>query len=118
MRKMVGRLLICGMIATLFWGSALIFDHAFLTGEHTPQLTQTDSAESVIQAVCHDLAAVSDLNLAKEYLQRSIPKAVELTKRMLDVSGFPSDPSGSFLETIGKYILQRMNYTLFFGQIL
>ena len=118
MRKLVGRVLICGMIAALLWGSEWIFIQAFLNGEPTQQMAWIDSAEAVMQAVHRDLSAISDPNLAKEYLQNSLPKAAVLARRILEAIGFQSIPAVSVNETIGKYILQRLNYTLFFGPIL
>lgn len=82
------------------------------------QMVWIDSAEAVMQAVHRDLSAVSDPNLAKEYLQNNLPKAMLLARRILEAIGSQSIPAVSVNETIGKYILQRLNYTLFFGPIL
>ena len=100
MKKIWTRILICGLLAAFCQVGFLFADrkqlHHGLIRFHV--VANSDSEEdqaikyhvrdAVLESIGADLEKISDIGLAKEYLQENLPKIQKLTDKTLEALGF------------------------------
>lgn len=86
MKKYLGRILICCLTATLFWGGALIADRQKLkhgiirfhvvanSDSREDQAIKLKVRDAVLNSMEADLRQIADIEEAREYLQQNLPK--------------------------------------------
>ena len=99
MRKIFNRLLFCFTAAALVWLGMLIIDAQALRNEliRLHVVAASDSAEdqhlmlrvrdAVVESLQENMAALTDTEQAKAYLQENLPKIEALANRVLEEAG-------------------------------
>lgn len=99
MKKMIGCVGICLLAAVFFWCGMLISDHQRLREElirlhvvansdsQSDQLLKLQVRDAVTASLQNDLAAITDVQQAKEYLQEKLPYIQQVAQRTLEQLG-------------------------------
>lgn len=99
MRKLGKGIGVCLLIAAFFWTLALVREREFLNREliRFHVVANSDSPEdqavklrvrdAVLDSLREDLAAVADVQAAKDYLRESLPKIERVANRTLQAAG-------------------------------
>lgn len=95
MKKYIGRIMICALLVSLCWSTALIADRFQLNNGliRFHVVANSDSAEdqkikhnvrdAVLRGIQDDLKRISDVEEARKYLQDSIPKIQTIVNQTL-----------------------------------
>ena len=121
MRKFFRRLVICGLIALLFWGSFLLADRKQLkdgiirfhvvahSDSHEDQTIKLRIRDTVLQSMQSDIRKITDIDEARKYVQQSLPKLQLLVDQTLEELGF----SGGSLVSFCKESFDIRHYDTF-----
>ena len=121
MRKIIKRIFVCLLLATLVWTLTLLSDRSKLNKEliRLHIVANSDSKEdqdiklqvrdAVISSIQEDLAGVSDMDTARAYLQENLPKIREITIKTLKQAGVDS----SCVVTLCREVFDTRHYDTF-----
>ena len=117
MRKFVGRILFCLVIAAVVWAGMLIADRQALKDQlirfHVVAASDSEADQSVklqvrdavLESLQAELENLSDLEQAKAYLQENLPKIENVANRVLEEAGFSDRATVSLcLEEFGTRV--------------
>lgn len=110
MKKLMRRVGICLMLAALVWCGALIADRQQLKQElirfhvvansdsEEDQAVKLQVRDAVIASVEADLRKIADVEEAKLYLQKNLPKIQQIANETLIAAGFAPDAAVSLCQ--------------------
>ena len=87
MRKIFNRLLFCFTAAALVWLGMLIIDAQALRNELIRLHVVLRVRDAVVESLQENMAALTDTEQAKAYLQENLPKIEALANRVLEEAG-------------------------------
>lgn len=103
MKKLLKRIMVCGVLAALCWSIFLIADRKKLnqglirfhvvahSDSNRDQTIKQDVRDAVLESISGDLRKIADVDEAKEYLQRNLPKLQLLVDETLEELGFAGE---------------------------
>jgi len=121
MHKFVKRLVICLMVAIVFWTLGLIADRKFLSDNliRLHVVANSDSSadqniklrikDAVLESIQSDLQEVTDISHAKEYLQGNLAKIQNIVVKTLEELGVQE----SAIVTFGREAFDIRHYETF-----
>ena len=107
MKKILKRILVCGLVSAVCWSAVLLADRNQLnTGlirfhvvansdSQQDQAIKLQVRDAVLNSMASDLQNIANVDQAKEYLQANLPKIRLLVDQTLDHLGFVGESSVS-----------------------
>ncbi len=105
MKKILKRMIICGLLAAICWTGFLLSDRRTLSSglirfhvvansdSQEDQAVKLRVRDAVLSSIQQDLQAIADMETAKAYLQGNLPKIQGIVDRTLRELGFPGPSS-------------------------
>ena len=107
MKKILKRILVCGLVAAVCWSAVLLADRNQLNNglirfhvvansdSQQDQAIKLQVRDAVLNSMASDLQNIANVDQAKEYLQANLPKIRLLVDQTLDHLGFAGESSVS-----------------------
>ena len=112
MIKLLKRVILCALIAAAFWTWNLVQDNRTLREEliRFHVIAASDSEEdqriklqvrdAVLASISQDLAAIGDVELARDYIRENLPKIRQTANAVLEALGYDQTASATFEEEV------------------
>ena len=121
MKKIFGRIVFCAVFAVICWSALLIADRQTLdnglirfhvvahSDSQEDQTIKLSVRDAVLESIQSDLQKVADIQEAKNYIQRNLPKIQRIADQTLQELGF----HGSAKVSMCKEAFHVRNYDTF-----
>jgi len=103
MKKLLKRVLICGLLASMLWSVSLLADRNKLSNglirlhivansdSDVDQAIKISVRDAVLNSIQSDIRKITDIHQAKIYLHENLPKLQSVVDQTLDSLGFEGD---------------------------